>query len=139
VQGLLVDTGLMRANEIRDIQTALGKLKLPNLHVEDASEEFFTNLRGVADPERKRTIIGDTFLAVQRRVSERMGLTPEKGWMLGQGTIYPDTIETGGTKHADHIKTHHNRVPAVQEMIDRGLVIEPLKELYKILFSKLFI
>jgi GMP synthase (glutamine-hydrolysing) len=131
VQGLLVDTGLMRANEIRDIQTALGKLKLPNLHVEDASEEFFTNLRGVADPERKRTIIGDTFLAVQRRVSERMGLTPEKGWMLGQGTIYPDTIETGGTKHADHIKTHHNRVPAVQEMIDRGLVIEPLKELYK--------
>lgn len=51
--------------------------------------------------------------------------------MLGQGTIYPDTIETGGTKHSDQIKTHHNRVEAVQKMIDAGLVLEPLKELYK--------
>jgi GMP synthase (glutamine-hydrolysing) len=60
-----------------------------------------------------------------------MNLKIDSGWMLGQGTIYPDTIETGGTKHADHIKTHHNRVDAVQKMIDAGLVIEPLKELYK--------
>ena len=52
-------------------------------------------------------------------------------WLLGQGTIYPDTIETGGTKHADKIKTHHNRVEAIQKMIEQGLVIEPLKELYK--------
>ena len=52
-------------------------------------------------------------------------------WMLGQGTIYPDTIETGGTKNADRIKTHHNRVAAIEEMIKEGRVIEPLKELYK--------
>jgi GMP synthase (glutamine-hydrolysing) len=51
--------------------------------------------------------------------------------MLGQGTIYPDTIETGGTKHADKIKTHHNRVELVQKMMEQGLVVEPLKELYK--------
>ncbi|MBU0766799.1 glutamine-hydrolyzing GMP synthase [Patescibacteria group bacterium] len=131
VQGLLVDTGLMRKNEVEDIQEAFKDLGLPNLRVEDASEEFFANLKDVYEPEEKRKIIGQTFLDVQKRVSEEMGLTVENGWMLGQGTIYPDTIETGGTKHADQIKTHHNRVEAVQKMIDQGLVIEPLKDLYK--------
>ena len=52
--------------------------------------------------------------------------------LLGQGTIYPDTIETGGTKRADTIKTHHNRVPIIQEMIAAGRVVEPLAELYKV-------
>src|SRR5206468_2423521 len=47
------------------------------------------------------------------------------------GTIYPDTIETGGTRRADVIKTHHNRVPIVEEMIRAGRVVEPLRELYK--------
>ncbi len=142
VVGLLVDTGLMRKNEVAMIQSAFKELGIKNLHVEDASDEFFQNLKDVYEPEQKRKIIGDTFLAVQKRVSEKMGLTMgpsassgqpslREGWMLGQGTIYPDTIETGGTKHADHIKTHHNRVDAIQKMIDQGLVIEPLKELYK--------
>lgn len=142
VQGLLIDTGLMRKDEVTMIREALERLNITNLYVEDASEEFFSALRGVCDPEEKRRIIGDTFLAVQKRVSERMGLAsdgpqatshkPEAtSWLLGQGTIYPDTIETKGTKHADHIKTHHNRVPAIQRMIGEGLVIEPLKELYK--------
>jgi len=131
VQGLLVDTGLMRKGEIAMITAAFDRLGITNLRVEDASEEFFSNLRGIYDPEQKRSVIGDTFLAVQRRVSESMGLRLEEGWMLGQGTIYPDTIETGATKHADKIKTHHNRVEAVQRMIDQGLVLEPLKELYK--------
>jgi len=154
VVGLLVDTGLMRKNEVRMIQEAFKELGITNLHVEDASEEFFRNLKDIYEPEQKRKIIGQTFLDVQRRVSEKMGLAggqwpvassnagkshkpqatshvPSDQWLLGQGTIYPDTIETGGTKHADHIKTHHNRVDAVQKMIDAGLVIEPLKELYK--------
>ncbi|NOS67825.1 MAG: glutamine-hydrolyzing GMP synthase [Candidatus Peribacteraceae bacterium] len=131
VRGLLVDTGLMRKNEVKDIQAAFAKLGIANLHVEDASEEFFKNLQGVTDPEQKRKVIGQTFLDVQARVSASMKLRLEDGWMLGQGTIYPDTIETGGTKHADHIKTHHNRVAAIQTLIDAGLVIEPLKELYK--------
>ena len=52
--------------------------------------------------------------------------------LLGQGTIYPDTIETGGTKRADTIKTHHNRVPVIEEMIAEGRVVEPLAELYKV-------
>ncbi len=52
--------------------------------------------------------------------------------LLAQGTIYPDTIETGGTKRADTIKTHHNRVPIIQEMIRAGRVIEPIRDLYKV-------
>ncbi len=131
VQGLLVDTGLMRKNETRAIMNAFHLYDTENLEVVDASEEFFANLKGVYDPEEKRKIIGETFLTVQKRVSEEMHLRIEDGWMFGQGTIYPDTIETGGTKHADKIKTHHNRVDAVQKMIDAGLVIEPLKDLYK--------
>ncbi|MDD4319241.1 MAG: glutamine-hydrolyzing GMP synthase [Candidatus Peribacteraceae bacterium] len=131
VQGLLVDTGLMRKDEVKKIEEAFVPLGITNLHIEDASEEFFRNLDGVIDPEQKRNRIGITFLEVQKDVSLKLGLKMEDGWMLGQGTIYPDTIETGGTKHADHIKTHHNRVEAVAKMIEAGLVVEPLKDLYK--------
>lgn len=131
VTGLLVETGLMRKSEAGNITDALRKVGITNLYVEDAGDEFFAELSGITEPEAKRKVIGDTFLAVQKRVSIEMGLRMEDGWMLGQGTIYPDTIETGGTKHADQIKTHHNRVEAVQKLIEQGLVIEPLKELYK--------
>jgi GMP synthase (glutamine-hydrolysing) len=141
VQGLLVDTGLMRKDEVKNIRAAFDRLGITNLHIEDASEEFFAALKGVYDPEEKRKRIGNTFLSVQRRVSEKMGLTGGKRlaasdkqndvWLLGQGTIYPDTIETKGTKHADHIKTHHNRVEAIAKMMEAGLVVEPLRDLYK--------
>jgi len=135
VQGLLVDTGLMRKDEVAQIQEALKDLGLPNLQVEDASKKFFANLKDVYDPERKRERIGNTFLEVQREVFAKSQIEGRKSrvgeWLLGQGTIYPDTIETGATKHADQIKTHHNRVEAIQKMIDQGLVIEPLKDLYK--------
>ncbi|HVW66217.1 MAG TPA: glutamine-hydrolyzing GMP synthase [Candidatus Peribacteraceae bacterium] len=131
VQGLLVDTGLLRKHEAKNIMDAFDLLGIENLEVVDASDEFFEHLKGIYDPEMKRQIIGDRFLAVQKRISEEMHLRIEDGWMLGQGTIYPDTIETGGTQHADRIKTHHNRVEAVQKMIEAGLIIEPLKDLYK--------
>ena len=52
-------------------------------------------------------------------------------WILGQGTIYPDTIESGGTAKADLIKTHHNRVAGIQKLIDEGRIIEPLSSFYK--------
>ena len=51
--------------------------------------------------------------------------------MMAQGTIYPDTIESGGTKNADKIKTHHNRVQEVLDLMEKGLVLEPLADLYK--------
>ena len=52
-------------------------------------------------------------------------------WILGQGTIYPDTIESGGTEKAAVIKTHHNRVPGIQKLIDEGRIVEPLRSYYK--------
>ncbi len=130
VYGLLIDHGLMRKGEIHEIADSFAEHGFMNLHIEDASAIFLEKLKEVTDPEEKRKIIGDTFIEVQEEVAKRLGLDGSN-WMLGQGTIYPDTIETGGTKHADQIKTHHNRVDAIQRMIEEGKVIEPLKELYK--------
>jgi GMP synthase (glutamine-hydrolysing) len=67
---------------------------------------------------------------VQRDVLKGLGLNSEE-WLLGQGTIYPDTIETQGTANSALIKTHHNRVKIIQKMIEEGKVIEPLANLYK--------
>jgi len=130
VYGLFVDTGFMRLNEREEVEASLKDAGVENLHVYDASSEYFSALRGIYEPEEKRKIIGNLFLDIQAKVSEDLGLNPDE-WMLGQGTIYPDTIETGGTKHADTIKTHHNRVERVQKLIDEGKVIEPIAQLYK--------
>ncbi len=129
VYGLFVDTGFMRKGEVAEVSKALDKLDFHNLHVVNASTTFYKALENVCDPEEKRRIIGKTFVEIQAKAVKE--LMPDSPWLLGQGTIYPDTIESGGTKNADKIKTHHNRVPEIQAMIDQGLVIEPLKELYK--------
>lgn len=130
VFSLHVDTGFMRKNESASIKAALAGLGLSGLKVVDASDDFFAALKGIADPERKREIIGAKFVEVQRKELEGLGLDREK-WLLGQGTIYPDTIETAETKHAAKIKTHHNRVPIIKAMIEAGKVVEPLSQLYK--------
>lgn len=128
--GLLVDTGMMRYQEAAQVQESLKQAGFTNLHVADKSDEFLTALKGVTDPEQKRKIIGELFWKVKEDVADQLKLNPDE-WIMGQGTIYPDTIETGGTKHSDTIKTHHNRVDLVQKMIDEGRVIEPLAQLYK--------
>lgn len=130
VYGLLVDTGFMRKNEIEEIKKALGELNFYNLHAYPAKDEYFKALQNIVDPEEKRKIIGDKFIEIQTRAIKELGLGSDS-WLLGQGTIYPDTIESGGTEHADKIKTHHNRVPEIQNLINQGLVIEPLADLYK--------
>ncbi len=127
---LHIDNGLMRKDESAQVVASLSALGLGNsLRHVHASAEFLAALDGLTDPEQKRKAIGDTFIAVFEREARAMGLD---GAMLGQGTIYPDTIETGGSKRADLIKTHHNRVPLVQEMMRQGRVVEPLKDLYKV-------
>jgi len=124
-----IDNGLMRKNESRQVVEELRALGLgASLHFVDATDDFLTALDGEVEPERKRHIIGSTFIEVTNREASRLDL---EGFVLGQGTIYPDHIETGGSKHADVIKTHHNRVPIVEQMIREGRVVEPLKELYK--------
>lgn len=130
VYAMYVDTGFMRKNETEEIRKFLSEAGVEKLHVYDGKDEYFKALEGVYDPEKKRKIIGDKFLEIQRKVAKDLNLNPDE-WLLGQGTIYPDTIESGGTKNADKIKTHHNRVPEIEEMIRAGKIIEPLKELYK--------
>ena len=69
-------------------------------------------------------------MRVQERIIEERGLL-DGHWILGQGTIYPDTIESGGTAKAATIKTHHNRVPGIQKLMEAGRIIEPLADFYK--------
>ncbi len=129
VRSLHVDTGLMRLGESDDILKFLAASGFRNIAIERAEALFLRELAGVAEPEQKRAIIGRLFVEVLR--SNLRALQLGENWKLVQGTIYPDTIESGGTKNAALIKTHHNRVPEIQAMIDRGLVVEPLRELYK--------
>jgi GMP synthase (glutamine-hydrolysing) len=103
---------------------------MPGLTVEHAEDQFLTALAGITDPEQKRHIIGEEFVRVQERIVESRHLLDEN-WILGQGTIYPDTIESGGTARAAVIKTHHNRVAGIQRLIECGRVLEPLKSFYK--------
>ena len=127
---LHIDNGLMRKGESAQVVAEFHKRGLgENLHFADASGRFLGALEGVVEPEKKRRIIGDTFIDVFRDEASRLDLS---GCLLAQGTIYPDTVETGGTRRADTIKTHHNRVPVIEEMIRQGLVVEPLAELYKV-------
>jgi GMP synthase (glutamine-hydrolysing) len=127
---LHVDNGLMRKDESASVVEFFRGLGLgSHLHFVDASERFLAALEGLVEPEAKRRAIGNTFVAVFEDEARRLGV---EGHLLGQGTIYPDTIETGGTRRADTIKTHHNRVPVIEEMIDAGRVVEPLAELYKV-------
>jgi GMP synthase (glutamine-hydrolysing) len=127
---LHIDNGLMRKNESADVLALLRGLGLgKHLEFVDASQDFLAALAGLVEPEDKRQAIGNTFVHVFEREAHRLGM---EDYLLAQGTIYPDTIETGGTQRADVIKTHHNRVKAVRELMAAGRVVEPLAELYKV-------
>ncbi|MGC9367092.1 MAG: glutamine-hydrolyzing GMP synthase [bacterium] len=124
-----VDTGLMRYKESEQVTELFeSEGMLPSLVVVDASEQFLRELQGVYDPEQKRNIIGKNFIDLVNDEVAKFDLSTA---LLAQGTIYPDRIETGETEHAHRIKTHHNRIPQIEAMIRQGLVIEPLKDLYK--------
>lgn len=123
-----IDTGLMRKDESAKVMTALKEHGLDDLKVIDAAEIYLKELEKKAEPEEKRKIIGRLFIDL---VNEEAGDAASVDWVLAQGTLYPDTIESGGTKNADVIKTHHNRVDVIMQMISEGRVIEPVKDLYK--------
>jgi GMP synthase (glutamine-hydrolysing) len=130
VIGIHIDNGFMRKNETAEVKEALGRLGFHNLVVVDRTEDFLRAVEGLTDPQEKRKAIGDEFIYVKDRELEALQLDPDK-WLLGQGTLYPDIIESGGSRHADIIKTHHNRTDMIKEMVARGQVIEPLDQLYK--------
>ncbi len=130
VFALHVDTGFMRSGESALVKEEIEKLGIRKIHVLDAGEKFISALEGVCEPEQKRNIIGQLFVDLAIEELGKLGFDG-KEWLLGQGTIYPDTIETGGTKNSNKIKTHHNRAPIIMKMIGQGKVIEPLGQLYK--------
>jgi GMP synthase (glutamine-hydrolysing) len=124
---VFVDHGLLRLNEARMVMDMFaGRLRAKVLHV-DASAEFLRQLKGVADPEAKRKIIGREFVEVFQREAKKLS---NAKW-LAQGTIYPDVIESGGakTKKATTIKSHHN-VGGLPETLGLKL-LEPLRDLFK--------
>jgi GMP synthase (glutamine-hydrolysing) len=130
VEGVFVDTGFMRDVDIADI-TFLKETEHAQIHIEDARKEFVELLDHVYGPEQKRKLIGEHFLAVHERILGSRFQGEADQWMLGQGTIYPDTIESGGTDHSSKIKTHHNRVGTLLQMLEEGRVVEPLAQFYK--------
>jgi GMP synthase (glutamine-hydrolysing) len=124
---VFVDHGLLRLNEARQVMDTFAK----HMHVKvipvDASADFMQALKGVADPEQKRKIIGKHFVDV---FQSEAGKVRNAKW-LAQGTIYPDVIESAGakTKKAQTIKSHHN-VGGLPETLHLKL-LEPLRELFK--------
>ena len=124
---VLIDHGLLRKNEARDCVNALKKGLGMNIHLYDESELFFSRLEGIKDPEKKRKIIGDQFIKSFDRIASENG----KFKFLGQGTLYPDIIESGVSagKSAQVIKSHHN-VGGLPKDMNFDL-IEPLKDLFK--------
>ncbi len=119
-----VNHGLMRKNESESVIEVFRNQLHANLIYVDATERFLTKLENVADPEQKRKIIGGEFIRVFEEEARKLdGIE-----FLGQGTIYPDIIESG-TKTAKMVKSHHN-VGGLPEDLQFDLV-EPLKQLFK--------
>lgn len=129
-RAIYVDTGLMREGETEFVRGIFRTAGAGNFSVEYAGERFLSALSGVCDPEQKRRIIGEEFVRVQERAIESHHFL-DNHWILGQGTIYPDTIESGGTVKAAVIKTHHNRVPGIRRLMEMNRIVEPLSFLYK--------
>ncbi|MCY3667095.1 MAG: glutamine-hydrolyzing GMP synthase [Gemmatimonadetes bacterium] len=130
VLGLHIDNGFMREGETAMVERLMKGAGLHNLEVVDASAEFLAATEGIADPEEKRRRIGEEFIRVRDRALAALALDPDE-WLLGQGTLYTDTIESGGTENAAVIKTHHNRVGVIDQLLAEGKVVEPLDQLYK--------
>jgi GMP synthase (glutamine-hydrolysing) len=124
---IFVDNGLLRLNEVEQVEEMFAEHFHLDLRVVDARDEFLRKLRRVSDPEQKRKIIGETFI----RVFEREARTIKGARFLAQGTLYPDVIESqsafGGPSVT--IKSHHNvgGLPANMQL----KLVEPLRELFK--------
>lgn len=119
-----IDSGLMRDGETDLLREVFKEHYDMKVEIIDAEEEFLKALDGVTDPETKRKAIGETFIRVFEREAKKLGAK-----FLVQGTIYPDVIESQGTKHSENIKSHHN-VGGLPDKMDFALV-EPLRTFYK--------
>lgn len=124
---VFVDTGLMRSEEAVWVEKVFEDRSGSRFVSLDASQKFFDHLQGVTSPEKKREVIGETFIRQFESIAEELGSPP----FLVQGTIYPDVIESRAPErgHARRIKTHHN-VGGLPDVMSFELV-EPLRYLFK--------
>nr|MBU1327659.1 glutamine-hydrolyzing GMP synthase [Candidatus Omnitrophota bacterium] len=124
---IFVDNGLLRKYEREYVENTFKKHFHVNLHVAKSEKRFLKKLKGVIDPERKRKIIGNEFIRVFEEESKKLSDVK----FLGQGTLYPDVIESVSAKGgpSSTIKTHHN-VGGLPEKMNLKL-IEPLRDLFK--------
>jgi GMP synthase (glutamine-hydrolysing) len=123
---IFVDNGLLRRDEAQEVMELFQERFGIDLHLVDATATFLQKLKGVTDPERKRKIIGNEFIAVFEKKANELG----RAKFLAQGTLYPDVIESVSFKGPSAtIKTHHNvgGLPAVMKL----KLVEPLRELFK--------
>lgn len=122
---VFIDTGLLREYDTRDLDKVIKKVKFENFKTINASGDFLEALNGIIDPEEKRKAVAKEYF----KVFEQEATKIKGAKFLGQGTIYPDRVESASTsKHADKIKSHHNL--SVPKKL--GLqIIEPLSEMYK--------
>jgi GMP synthase (glutamine-hydrolysing) len=125
---VFVDTGLLRLNERQQVERTMQANLGIKLVTVDASRRFLDALHGVEDPERKRTIIGHTFIDVFEEATSGAGADAD---FLVQGTLYPDVIESYSPRGGPSvtIKTHHNVGGLKPDM--KFKLIEPLRELFK--------
>lgn len=122
---VFIDTGLLRKNEIDEVKTMIKTVGFKNFKIANKSQKFIKALKGISDPEEKRKVIAKLYF----KVFEDTAKTIKGSKFLGQGTIYPDRVESASTsKHADKIKSHHNLTfPSGLKLT----IIEPLADLYK--------
>ncbi len=123
---IFINTGLMRKNEVNEVKENISKKLGIKLITVEASSIFFSKLKNVHDPEKKRKIIGETFI----RIFEKEARKLKNVDFLAQGTIYPDVIESSSKdSKSDIIKSHHN-VGGLPKDINFKLV-EPIRSLFK--------
>ncbi|MCL4418961.1 glutamine-hydrolyzing GMP synthase [Patescibacteria group bacterium] len=125
---IYVDNGLMRAGTKEHLKKIFDHIGI-NLRVIDTKKETLSKLKGVTSPEKKRMLIGKSYILVFEKEMKRLIKQGKNVEFLLQGTIYSDVIESKGTKHADKIKSHHNVGGLPKNM--KLKILEPLRHLYK--------
>lgn len=126
---VVIDTGFLREREAESAVDLYRKLGFKHVHLIDAREEFLSALKGIVDPEEERRIISQLYFKILDEKASELAEKFGEFKYLGQGTIYPDRVESGVTgKKTARIKTHHNVVYAHLSKLAK---LEPLKDLYK--------
>jgi len=120
-----VESGLMRQDTDKHVTYIFEDLVRSDLVIIDARKRFLEGLKGITDSEQKRKIIGRLYVEIFQEVASKN----KDATFLGQGTIYSDVIESKGSKHASHIKSHHNVGGLPKEMNLK--LLEPLRDFYK--------